>query len=512
MITNPILAGFCPDPSVIRVDGDYYIATSTFHWWPGIRLFHSRDLQHWKQIPSPVERTSQADLRGEPSSCGLWAPCLTHADGLYWLVYTDVKSRDRQYQNNYNYLIWTDDIFGPWSEPIYLNATGFDPSLFHDPQTGKKYLLNMRTGFRGILMQEYDHESKRLVGESKCIFDGSCMGTTEGPHLYFHQGMYYLLTAEGGTGYKHQATMARSRNIWGPYEENPAGALLTSAGHPQFPLQKAGHADLVQTEAGDWYMVHLCSRPIDGKHSILGRETAIQEVCWTEDGWLRMKNGSGLPELSIPAPRGITEQPVLHEPTCDDFDGDALTLGYSALRYPMGADASVTERPGYLRLHGKESFPSLHHVSMLARRQQHFHCSAQTSMDFKPSAQEHMAGLMHFYDNQHFYMIAKTLDLQDCPVLQLVQCDKGVARILHSQAASEGVVHLRAETHLLGTTFSYSMDGESWVQLGAQCDVSILTDEYVNGFTGAHFALYCHDLTHTGHPADFDSFAYIALE
>ena len=169
MIENPILRGFCPDPSIIRVDNDYYIATSTFEWWPGVKLLHSKDLKHWEQLPSPLTRLSQLNMLGDPASGGVWAPCLSYDKGIYYLVYTDVKTKKGRYYNNHNYIVQTDNILGEWSEPAYLNSTGFDPSLFHDSD-GRKYLVNMRNGFKGILLQEYDPVYRRLVGERKNIF------------------------------------------------------------------------------------------------------------------------------------------------------------------------------------------------------------------------------------------------------------------------------------------------------------------------------------------------------
>ena len=147
MIQNPILKGFCPDPCIIRAGEDFYIAVSTFEWWPGVRIYHSKDLKHWEQIPSPLLRQSQLDMTGDPTSGGVWAPCLSYDGKKFWLVYTDVKTKKGMYYNTHNYLVWTEDIYGDWSEPVYLNSVGFDPSLFHDTD-GKKYLINMLNGLR----------------------------------------------------------------------------------------------------------------------------------------------------------------------------------------------------------------------------------------------------------------------------------------------------------------------------------------------------------------------------
>jgi xylan 1,4-beta-xylosidase len=229
-IRNPILRGFNPDPSIVRVGDDYYIATSTFEWFPGVQIHHSRDLVDWRLLTRPLNRASQLDMRGDPDSCGVWAPCLTHADGLFHLVYTDVKRYGRtttagasgaSLRDFHNYLVTSARIDGDWSDPVYLNSSGFDPSLFHD-EDGRKYLVNMlwdhRPGqnrFAGIVLQEYSPAEQRLVGKRHNIFTGTSLGFTEGPHLYKRDGWYYLITAEGGTGWGTPSRWHDRGRSWG---------------------------------------------------------------------------------------------------------------------------------------------------------------------------------------------------------------------------------------------------------------------------------------------------------
>ena len=321
-VFNPILRGFNPDPSIVRVGDDYYIATSTFEWFPGVQIHHSRDLVHWRLIARPLNRASQLDMRGDPDSCGVWAPCLTHADGLFHLIYTDVKRYGRtttagvsgaSLRDFHNYLVTSERIDGDWSDPIHLNSSGFDPSLFHDDD-GRKYLVNMlwdhRPGqnrFAGIVLQEYSPAQRKLVGARHNIFKGTSLGLTEAPHLYKRDGWYYLITAEGGTAWGHAVTMARSRALLGPYELHPDVHILSARHRPDVPLQRAGHADLVETQSGETYMVYLCGRPIANRgRCTLGRETAIQPMTWSADGWLRTTTGEGIPVVEVPAPRGLT--------------------------------------------------------------------------------------------------------------------------------------------------------------------------------------------------------------
>ena len=315
MIQNPILRGFNPDPSIIRVGDDYYIATSTFEWFPGVQIHHSRDLKHWRLLTRPLDSLRLLDLRGVGASQGVWAPCLTYDKSTYYLVFTVVQAFYCNMYDTHNYVTTATDIMGPWTDPVPLSNFGFDPSLFHD-DNGRKYMVCMVTDHRvpkkyagRLLIQEYDAGQQRLVGEPHEVYAAKDV-FLEGPHLLKHNGWYYLFCADTGTGELHGQSMLRSRHIFGPYEmdhpesgertEGEAWSMLTSRHHPELPLQKAGHADLVETQNGEWYIVHLCGRPLTqrnpedaprfagAKRYMLGRETALQKVQWTEDGWLRL--------------------------------------------------------------------------------------------------------------------------------------------------------------------------------------------------------------------------------
>ncbi|RAM55542.1 beta-xylosidase [Bacillus subtilis] len=290
-ITNPVLKGFNPDPSICRAGEDYYIAVSTFEWFPGVQIHHSKDLVNWHLVAHPLQRVSQLDMKGNPNSGGVWAPCLSYSDGKFWLIYTDVKVVDGAWKDCHNYLVTCETINGDWSEPITLNSSGFDASLFHD-KDGKKYLLNMlwdhridRHSFGGIVIQEYSDKEQKLIGKPKVIFEGTDRKLTEAPHLYHIGNYYYLLTAEGGTRYEHAATIARSANIEGPYEVHPDNPILTSWHDPGNPLQKCGHASIVQTHTDEWYLAHLTGRPIhpDDEIEML---TEKFRMFLTEDAWL----------------------------------------------------------------------------------------------------------------------------------------------------------------------------------------------------------------------------------
>ncbi len=531
-IHNPILRGFNPDPSIVRVGDDYYIATSTFEWYPGVQIHHSRDLAHWRLLTRPLRRPSQLNMLGDPDSCGIWAPCLSHADGLFYLIYTDVKRYGRtsvggasgaSLRDFHNCLVTSAAIDGEWSDPIYLNSSGFDPSLFHDDD-GRKYLVNMlwdhRPGqnrFAGIVLHEYSPSAHRLIGERKLIFKGTPLGLTEAPHLYKRNGYYYLITAEGGTAWNHAVTMARARTIEGPYELHPDVYILSARQRPDCELQRAGHADLIETQTGEAYAVYLCGRPLRNRgRCTLGRETAIQSMQWCEDGWLRTVDRSGLPTLTTPAPK-LPSEPVAPAGVREEFDTAALPIDFQWLRSPWPDELfSLGARPGWLRLYGRETVGSLFKQALVARRQQ-AHCyRAATLMEFEPQHYQQSAGLICYYNGSKFHYLHVSKDEHHGKHLRVMsalpdqpQADAFTAPI---PIAEGKPIELRVEVDYERLRFAYRLEGERWVWLPEQFDASILSDEAsapgLPNFTGAFVGMACQDLAGTAHPADFDYFEY----
>ncbi|MEO0514145.1 MAG: glycoside hydrolase family 43 protein [Planctomycetota bacterium] len=518
-ITNPVLPGFNPDPSILRVGDDYYIATSTFEWFPGVQIHHSRDLVHWRLLTRPLDRVSQLDMRGIDNSRGVWAPCLSHDGKRFYLIYTNVHQHG-QFKDTPNYLVTADTIEGPWSEPVFLNSSGFDPSLFHDDD-GRKWLVNMvwdprgkNHPFAGILLQEYDDEQKRLIGPVKNIFRGTPRQLVEGPHLYKHGGWYHLMTAEGGTEHAHAVTMARSRAIDGPYELSPHTPTLTSDGYEDLTLRKAGHASLVETQHGEWYLAHLCGRPVPPSGlCILGRETAIQRVTWDQDGWLCLADGGVTPSVEVTAPN-LPAHPFPELPVRDDFDSELLRIDYQTPRVPLGPDTwSLSQRPGHLRLHGRESLTSRYYQSHVARRVQHFKCQVSTRLDFEPQNYQQAAGLTAYYDTSCFYFFGVTHDENAGRCLTLYGMDAGEYKDFLDEPIplpGAGPCRLRLVLTNADLQFSFSLDGDQWTAMGPILDASILSDEYGHdlSFTGTFVGMFVHDFAGTRRSADFDYFEY----
>lgn len=546
-IHNPILRGFHPDPSIIRVGEDYYIATSTFEWWPGVRLHHSKDLIHWELIEYPLNRISQLDLRGVGPSQGIWAPCLTYDKGMFYLVYTIVRSFYCNMYDTENYLVTAENIHGPWSEPTALNNFGFDPSLFHD-DNGKKYMVSMVTDHRvpkkyagRLVLQEFDTEQKKMVGPVRDIYcaDGIFL---EGPHIFKRHGFYYLFSADTGTGEGHGQTIQRSENVWGPYEmyrpfdekrqEGEAYSILTSRHHEDILLQKAGHCDLVETQDGEWYAVHLCGRASEERNPtnverfagdrryMLGRETAIQKMRWTDDDWLVMAEGKNTPKEIVEPPKFIRDTDISEKERIlirDDFDASCLHLDYQSLRIPMNEHyLSLTERRGWLRMYGRSGLASRFSQTLIARRMTEYDMSTGTCLDFEPEVFKQMAGLILMYDTDNYLYLHISYDEDIGKCITLLKAENKKYEYLTDYIPLETGrdVILKLTVKKVYAQFFYGYrdsceKNEKMLQkIGPCINASFLSDEACKEgwFTGTMAGICCQDLTGFGKYADFDWF------
>lgn len=534
MIQNPILCGFYPDPSICRVGGDYYIASSTFEWWPGVQLHHSRDLQNWRHVGAALDRPSQLDLRGCKNSGGVWAPCLTYAEGQFWLLYTNVRHHGAGIVlDTHNYLVTAENIEGPWSDPIYLNSSGFDPSLFHH-ESGRKYVVQMQTGeagtacrFDGIWLQEYAHEERALIGKPIQIWAGTEHGFTEGPHLVRRGDWYYLITAEGGTSLGHCVSVARSRSLTGPFELHPENPILTTCGDEAASIQSTGHGCFVDTTTDEWYMAHLCNRPlqrpgcsvVDGesnKSVPLGRETAIQKICWDADAWPRLAHGGRRPAMEVEVDLPLHLWPSQPQPS--SFSGPHVPSEFNTLREPSDAGwLSFLRRKGAVSLRGRDSLASCFDQSLIARRLQHFEASAETRLYFQPENFKQAAGLIAYYDRFHYHYF------------RLIGAGSGRAKLgIYISEGSEvsrvevaefdlldlqGGLRLRMEMRGVKLFFAWSL-GDTWNEVGTEFDATVCGDwvSSEGGFTGTFWGMCCQDLSCRSAWADFDFFNYQSLD
>lgn len=539
MLRNPILPGFNPDPCICKKGGDYYIAVSTFEWFPGIPIYHSRDMKNWELYTHVLTDDEEVNLKKLPSAKGVWAPCLTYCEeeDLFYVVYGVMNSMNARYFDVDNYLITAKDIKGPWSEPIYLHSSGFDASILHD-DNGKKYIVALdwetRAGYEKpgvICVAEYDSQKKEIIGYPRRIWSGGTdRGCIEAPHLTKRNGYYYIMCAEGGTGYNHCVTMGRSKRVWGPYVGDPKNPILTSNPavsyerhdpdhlkpkyfNPNVLLQKAGHGSYVETDLGEVYMVHLCSRPfVPELRCTLGRETAIQKMEWTKDGWLRMADGSNLVKEYCEESK-LPECPMPQIPDFDDFDADTLGNWYYAPRIMPSRFADVTARKGYVRLRGQEARTSLNKVSILARKLTSVNARVTTKMEFVPEVYQHSAGLILYYDNMNYVNLRKyyseTLGQSAISVVSLENGEK--TEFLETRVPVEDVpIYFRVEIRERETQFYWSYDGETFQKIGGVFDTTKFSDEYCKygEFTGTMVGITCADRVKHKHYADFDFLEY----
>lgn len=543
MIYNPIFKGFNPDPCICRKNDDYYVAVSSFEWMPGIPVYHSKDLKNWELYTHVLTDDEKVELRKLPSAKGIWAPCLTYCeqDDLFYVVYGVMNSMNARYFDVDNYLITSKDIKGPWSEPVYLNSAGFDASLFHDDD-GKKYVVSLewetREGYEKpgeICMVEYDPKKREVLGHTKRIWRGGTdRGCIEAPHLTKRGRYYYMMCAEGGTGYNHCVTMGRSENVWGPYERDPMNPIVTSQPgesyerhdpdhlkpkyyNPDSILQKSGHGSYIDLPNGETYLVHLCARPfVPELCCTLGRETAIQKMTWTKDGWLRMADGSNFAKTEVEEPK-LAEVLMPDIPDFDDFDTEELGLQYYAPRIMPESFIDLKARPGYLRMRGQESRTSLNRVSILARKLTSVYAAVTTKMEYKPEVYQHSAGLILYYDNMNYVNLRKyysqTLGGSALSITHLENGQK--AEMLETRTAVKDIpIYLRLKIEGRKFHFEWSYDGESYTSIGREFETFKFSDEYCRygEFTGVFVGITCADRAMHKHYADFDFFEYVADE
>lgn len=543
MIRNPILPGFNPDPCICRKGDDYYMAVSSFEWFPGIPVYHSKDLKNWELLTHVLTNDTAVDLKKLPSAKGIWAPCLTYCEkeDLFYVVYGVMNSMNARYFDVDNFVITSKNIEGPWSEPVYIHSSGFDASILHDDD-GRKYIVSLewetREGYEkpgAICMVEYCPEKKEIIGYPKRIWSGGTnRGCIEAPHLTKRGEYYYIMCAEGGTGYGHSVTMGRSKNVWGPYKGDPTTPIVTSIPgdfyerhdpdhlkpkyyNPESILQKSGHGSYVETQLGEVYLVHLTARPfVPELRCTLGRETAIQKMIWTDDGWLRMADGSNLAKEFIEESK-LPEYKLPQIPSFDDFDSGELGIQYYSPRIMPTSFADVKSRPGYVRIRGQESRCSLNKVSILARKLTSVYATITTKMEFKPEVHQHSAGLIMYYDNMNYIYLRKyysdTLNSSAISIIHLENGEK--TEFINTRVkVDDSPIYFRLKINGRSSYFEWSYNGENYERIGKVFDTTKFSDEYCKygEFTGTFVGITCADRVLHKHYADFDFFDYKADE
>ncbi|SHM69322.1 glycoside hydrolase family 43 protein [Gracilibacillus kekensis] len=516
---NPIIPGFYPDPSICRVGEDYYLVTSSFEYFPGVPIFHSKDLVHWRQIGHVLDRPEQLNLDQTPNSRGIYAPTIRYHNGIFYMITTFVVSKKGARRNFY---VTAEDPAGSWSDPIWLEgAPGIDPSFFFDDD-GKVYYTGNRKPPEGqrylkhneIWLQELDLEKKQLVGPTYSLWDGALKNAhaQEAPHLYKINGWYYLMIAEGGTGHTHAVTIARSRNVTGPYEMTETNPVLTHR-HlgKNHPIVNVGHADIVETQNGDWWMVCLASRPYGGYYRNLGRETFLVPFDW-EDGWPIVNKGKGMIESRVEFPN-LQEHKWPESSYVDSFESAQLDDKWNFLRTPRGEFWSLTERPGYLRLRAKkETIREEENPAFIGRRQQHIHFFVQTVMEFRPKSAHETAGIV-LLQNQDFQFRVEVLLEDQQRMIRLIRREAGVEQVIEKQPIEAKKIYMKVEAIGQDYRFYYSTDPFDWKQLAHNVDGRILSTDVAGGFVGAYIGMYCSgNGKESENYADFDWFEYHGIE
>lgn len=513
--TNPILPGFYPDPSICRVDNDYYLVTSTFAYFPGVPIFHSRDLVHWNQIGNILNRKEQLPLTNAETSEGIFAPTLRYHDGTFYMITTNVTPGNECG----NFIVTATDPAGPWSDPYPLGSAGIDPSLFFDDD-GKCYYCGTQPRREGsryfgdneIYIQELDLTTMKLVGESYPAWHGALRGVEwpEGPHIYKKDGWYYLLISEAGTGHNHAVSIARSKSLTEPFEGHKANPILTHRhlGY-QYPIVNVGHPDIVETQNGEWWMVLLASRTCGGYYRNLGRETYLVPFTW-ENGWPVINPGKGIIEDTFQSPN-LPVGTVDQVPPIEDFDVTELPMNFLFLRNPKPDNYSLTNRPGYLQITlSPELLSSKGNPSYVCRRQQAFDFLAETSLSFNPTKENEQAGLA-IYQSQSFnyqFLVGKKGNLTTLCLKRTFKDETlTIAEALLDDFYSD--LYLRIQQKQQDLTFTYSMDGKIYRTLADHIDARMLSTDVSGGFVGNTIGMYATSngkLTNT--VADFDYFTY----
>ena len=494
---NPIIPGFYPDPSICRVGNDFYLATSSFEYFPGVPLFHSKNLVNWEQIGHCLTRKSQLDLTDAGISGGIYAPTLRYHNGQFYMITTNIS-------NGGCFYVRAEDPAGEWSGPIWLNHFGIDPDLFWD-EDGSVY-FSCAGGPEGITQAKLNIENGEYLTKPAQTWKGRGYKCPEAPHLYKIDGYYYLMIAEGGTEYGHCVSIARSSGPMGPWESCPSNPILTHRSR-ELPIQAAGHADIIQDQFGSWWMVCLGIRP-QGYHPfhVLGRETFLAPVKW-ENGWPEIGRGGWI-EMETDIPSKLPEITERHYSTRDDFDGEKLPFRWNFLGNPVKNSYRLNPEDSRLELSCHNSnLNTMKDLSWLGRRQRHFNFRVSAKLKFNPAEEHEEAGIAVFQNIHHHYEVALTIR-NGSPTLI-------TRRTIGSLSKEEAAVPFSGDRLVLiieGDEEEYRLgflDDDSNPAILAKGEARYLSTEAGGRFTGVYLAMYAASWDHSGNNiAHFDWFSY----
>jgi xylan 1,4-beta-xylosidase len=474
---NPIIQGFYPDPSICRVGEDYYMALSSFEYFPGVPIFHSKDLIHWEQIGHALTRKSQLNLDTVPASRGIYASTLRFHNDTFYMITTNTI-------HGGNFVVHTADPYGEWSVPVWIDMPGIDPSLFWDDD-GKVYAQTST----GIFQAEIDLKTGKRKSPLKRIWmKGSGGNWIEAPHIYKKDGYYYLMLAEGGTYYGHMVTIARSKNIWGPYEGCPENPILTHRNTYLDPIQGTGHGDLIQDHQGDWWMVFLAFRVNGQFYHTLGRETFLAPVTW-KNGWPVVNNGEDISmKMKVPT---LPLHPFEEKPN-DDFNSETLGLKWNFLRYPPDSSLwNLTGRKGWLMLKGTASdlndrLPK----TFIGRRQQDYYFEATTLLDFDPASVNEEAGVTLLMNDKHHYEIFISRNSKGQRTINARYRIGTMSHVVASEVIAEYPVEIKIEGDTDNYKLSYRAKDANDFKLLFEPEIIYLSVDVTGGFTGVYIGLY----------------------
>lgn len=509
---NPILKGFYPDPSICRVGIDYYLVNSTFTYFPGVPIFHSRDLVHWNQIGNVLDRESQLPLQEGNHSMGIFAPTLRYHGGIFYMITTNVC-------NGGNFVVTSTDPAGPWSDPYWLDAEGIDPSLFFDDD-GRCYYCGTKDRREGpkyygdneIYVQELDLKSMKLIGESYPIWHGALkeVAWPEGPHIYKREGWYYLLISEAGTGHEHAVSIARSNNIFAEFTGNPNNPILTHRHLGlNYPIVNVGHPDIIETQNNEWWMVLLASRPYGGYYRNLGRETFLVPFTW-ENQWPVINPGVGKVEEEFEAPNLPYYEPLMIDEK-EDFKSEALPFHFLYLRNPDKLKYSLNERHDYLRIYAStHKLFELKSPSFVGRRQQSMRYTTKTKLEFSPKTGD-CAGLCIIQSNAYYYSFYITLVHNDI-FARVCRCEDGRENIIESRLLTKNSSGYELKIHANYQELSFSVKNISgeFESVCENVDGRILSTDVAGGFVGTCIGIFATtESSKSTCYADFDWFSLV---